>query len=943
MFYQFLANNMETLRRLSAISLIVALVFVPLYPLQVLAEDVPPEDAPVAEEIIPTSEPEPAPVTEIVTGDATAETETVSEVNVNEVETQPSPEASAGDAEGVPSLDVSIDNEGVVENEATTTAATGENNASSTSETEITTGDAYASANVVSVVNLNLVESNGFLYLLNNFLQSLGHIDLRLFTPSETPPDNPCGTPTCDDLASTLSVETENDALISNVVIVRSSTGSNSATGSDALINTGNAYAGANVVNIANTNIINSNYLLFAFNNFGGWDGDLIFPNSDFFSSFFTPSFLGGGTNVSNTNSANIENEVGTSAETGENGAEGDGSLIETGNAVAGSNVTNVVNTNLFNSPTFFVVFRIFGNWNGSVFNAPEGISWAETPFGIELFSDDEAGPADAEAMAGEPAFATGFGEATGGGIDVETNNTANIRNNVKVFALTGGNRVTSTDGGASIDTGNAYAGANVLNVVNSNIVSSNWIIALINIFGDWSGNVSFGQPDLWVATQVEAPETLSPGSKPIFHTTVANRGDASASNVRFNGNFDSEFISFQDQDSGEAYSWDVGTLASGEIKEFSYSARVSDGLPYGDTLVDHAFEISANETDGNPADNFDTVSLLAHRSRPFRGRISYESVTKSSTYPSLHITKTNSATSTNITASSSVDYTIVVRNEGGSAFEGILYDVLKDENGKIITKNDWELGEIFPNEEITITYTAIFNASTTAGVYTNTAWVEALGGDYSQDPDLSTDASSGVVSSRVTVSGSVSNNEGEVLGASCGLYMDKFIRQGVDNDPEQVKKLQEFLNEEMNANLPVTGVYGPLTYNALKAFQEKYPSEILAPWGLNTSTGIAYQTTLRWINMLECPALALQIPSLVAWSDNPNAPAIITTISQNPIRNKIPPAKLNDDDTHNNIDNSSDVPIDPPSPPTDGFIIDLFKNIFKQRRIFQIVGLFGR
>src|SRR3989338_5239819 len=414
MFYQFLANNMETLRRLSAISLIVALVFVPLYPLQVLAEDVPPEDAPVAEEIIPTSEPEPA-----------AETETVSEVNVNEVETQPSPEASSGDAEGVPSLDVSIDNEGVVENEATTTAATGENNASSTSETEITTGDAYASANVVSVVNLNLVESNGFLYLLNNFLQSLGHIDLRLFTSSETPSENPCGTPTCDNLASTLDVETQNEATISNVVIARSSTGSNFAAGGNALINTGNAYAGANVVNIPNTNIINSNYLLFAFNNFGGWDGDLIFPNSDFFSSFFTSSFLGGGANVSNTNSANIENEVETSAETGENGAEGDGSLIETGNALAGSNVTNVVNTNLFNSPTFFVVFRIFGNWNGSVFNAPEGISWVETPSGLELFSTDQ----DSE----NNMVSDGNMD-----LDVETNNTANIRNNVKVFAISG-------------------------------------------------------------------------------------------------------------------------------------------------------------------------------------------------------------------------------------------------------------------------------------------------------------------------------------------------------------------------------------------------------------------------------------------------------------------------------------------------------------------------
>src|SRR3989344_3818961 len=479
MFYQFLANNMETLRRLSAISLIVALVFAPLYPLQVMAQEAI-EEAPVEEMPIPSEQSAESSIldlptesddsVQIGTGDATAETETVSQVNINEVEAQPLPEENAEV--------ILINNEGVVENEATTTAATGENNASSTSETEITTGDAYASANVVSVVNLNLVESNGFLYLLNNFLQSLGHIDLRLFTSSETPSENPCGTPTCDNLASTLDVETQNEATISNVVIARSSTGSNFAAGGNALINTGNAYACANVVNIANTNIINSNYLLFAFNNFGGWDGDLIFPNSDFFSSFFT-SFSTGGANVSNTNSANVDNTVETSADTGGNETEGDGSLIETGDAVAGSNVTNVVNTNLFNSPTFFVVFRIFGNWNGSVFNAPEGISWAETPSGLELFSSDEAG---------EPASATGFGEAMGGNIDVETNNTANIRNNVKVFALTGENKATSANGDASIDTGNAYAGANVLNVVNSNIVSSNWIIALINIFGDWSG-----------------------------------------------------------------------------------------------------------------------------------------------------------------------------------------------------------------------------------------------------------------------------------------------------------------------------------------------------------------------------------------------------------------------------------------------------------------------
>ncbi|MFZ2484703.1 MAG: choice-of-anchor C family protein [Minisyncoccia bacterium] len=114
----------------------------------------------------------------------------------------------------------------------------------------------------------------------------------------------------------------------------------------------------------------------------------------------------------------------------------------------------------------------------------------------------------------------------------------------------------------------------------------------------------------------------------------------------------------------------------------------------------------------------------------------------------------------------------------------------------------------------------------------------------------------------------------GAVLGDSCGLYMDRFIRRGRTNDVEQVKKLQTFLNKWMNSGLPITGFYGPLTNAALNAFQTKYASEVLTPWGLNGPTGIAYISTLRWINLLECPDLSLALPPLVNWSQNPNVGA---------------------------------------------------------------------
>jgi peptidoglycan hydrolase-like protein with peptidoglycan-binding domain len=96
---------------------------------------------------------------------------------------------------------------------------------------------------------------------------------------------------------------------------------------------------------------------------------------------------------------------------------------------------------------------------------------------------------------------------------------------------------------------------------------------------------------------------------------------------------------------------------------------------------------------------------------------------------------------------------------------------------------------------------------------------------------------------------------------------MDKYVRQGKKNNAEQVKKLQTFLNKYLGSNLPITGFYGPLSAAAISAFQTKHADTILTPWGITTPTGIVYRTTLRQINMVECPDLAAALPELVEWS----------------------------------------------------------------------------
>ena len=112
----------------------------------------------------------------------------------------------------------------------------------------------------------------------------------------------------------------------------------------------------------------------------------------------------------------------------------------------------------------------------------------------------------------------------------------------------------------------------------------------------------------------------------------------------------------------------------------------------------------------------------------------------------------------------------------------------------------------------------------------------------------------------------------GQVLGESCGVYLEKFLRVGSKkNDTDQTKKLQTFLNKWMNSNLPVTGFYGNMSAAAVKAFQAKYASDILTPWKIGAPTGLVYYTTLHKVNELECPEAAGEKPTnLVDWSKNP-------------------------------------------------------------------------
>ena len=84
--------------------------------------------------------------------------------------------------------------------------------------------------------------------------------------------------------------------------------------------------------------------------------------------------------------------------------------------------------------------------------------------------------------------------------------------------------------------------------------------------------------------------------------------------------------------------------------------------------------------------------------------------------------------------------------------------------------------------------------------------------------------------------------------------YLREFIKLGANNNPVEVKKLQVFLNEFEGAKLPVTGIYTQADFDAVVAFQNKYKTTIIDPWG-ETTRGYVYLTTKKQVNEIYCRA----------------------------------------------------------------------------------------
>lgn len=683
-----------------------------------------------------------------------------------------------------------------------------------TATSSIATGNASAIANVANVVNTNITGSGGGVLFLNNPTTTASSIDLR---PSLLTFGN-CTVATCTPSFfgdAMLAVFATNTATVTNDVLLHANTGGNDIGSHDGpgVIHTGDAHAALNLVNLVNTNIVGSDFLLLFLNNFGDLIGDIILPGKKFFD--FLSGLVAGEramTEVANTNNATIENSGSAEASTGGNTA-GSGGTIMTGDVETNANIFNMANTNLFGGGSVSMMLNVAGDWNGEILGLPNGLSYERTPEGVRI-------------------FATGLGSistttASNSTTTVSSMNTASVSNIFDVSATTGGNTIataTTSHGhqthDAVIKTGDARAVANVVNIVNTNIYGSNWLMAFVNIFGDWNGNISFGQPDLFVGEKASLSQNpLTHGAGVSIEITVTNRGDTDATNVVIQGSRKpSRAFSYTDLGQGAiengVLTWRIPRIASGDTVIVQYSMEAKDVDFEGSVSVDA--EARSRETDANYSDNRDSIMLTVKKTPPPSTGSSggggsgtgggsqspgtqsnaADGVTRSGSASGTpvategsaapRLSKTNTITSRN--SGTTVSYKVVLRNDGpGSIYDAVVRDRLRSPGGTTLSEESWPLGTVYPNEEIVIEYDVTLRVGSPAGTYQNVAWIEGKHADGSSVASTSAQSLVVIVKEEVV----------EFQGTATPISSVPFSFLGIPLEEESEEALERHIREE--------------------------------------------------------------------------------------------------------------------------------------------------
>jgi len=401
-------------------------------------------------------------------------------------------------------------------------ASSGDNNANyNTGNGDVKTGDSNFVLNVLNLINTNFIALPGgvTVFIFKNILGNLvgNYIidplsneayDLNGSRIEVGNSDTGASSENNSSLsaANILGISNDNQSEINNNFDLTSNTGNNQSsynTG-NGTINTGDANISVALINFLNSNFIVTNSgIIGVINVFGNWLGNLVLPeqfnngnvaiggitvsnqntgaNSDNNATYQSDNFL----DINNDNEADLQNNINVNSTSGGNNALGNtgNGNIESGTSNTSVNLKNEGNKNIFGDLIVYLSVNVFGVWNGSIL----------LPGLISALQETSDNNPENTIVENRNTGASSENNSTldqKKGLEIANDNNADIENNINITANSGGNSSSYNTGNGIISTGNTNAALNILNFFNMNIVAGNALYLIVNVFGDWTGNI---------------------------------------------------------------------------------------------------------------------------------------------------------------------------------------------------------------------------------------------------------------------------------------------------------------------------------------------------------------------------------------------------------------------------------------------------------------------
>ena len=441
---------------------------------------------------------------------------------------------------------------------------------------DVLTGSALAVVDNINLTNLNFVEADILLYI--DTIKEEESEDINFYTLYENLFSRYVSLPQ----DSVISVS--QDANINLQTQAKAGSGNTLVEADSANLETGPVVAVANSVNLANLNLVGETSTVFVINILGDFLGDILIPNINQMQTMSLPSNL----EIINNQQSNVDSSNQADATSGEVLLEGEGTAV-IGDETLIYNTASFTNLVKIGNVWVWLLLNNYGNWSGSLKNWDEPGSIRTLAKGTEILEKEKEAKKEESVKEGS--------------LTVLTNQKAEIKSQTSADSKSGN---ATLKGNGDIRSGDAFSLANDVTLANFVGVGGSVFLGILNILGNWFGDLNVAYPDLQVSI-TDNKDEVAAGSSQKYIVSVSNQGKAKIKGIDTDFTVSSDVVV-----NSSEINRHIAELAPGESYSYEIDGVISSTVLVN-TQINASVSVSSVEEEESKSNNiaFDTTLII--------------------------------------------------------------------------------------------------------------------------------------------------------------------------------------------------------------------------------------------------------------------------------------------------------------------------------------------